>query len=322
MKKSLELFPVFRRIIVAVLICMCFVLPSFGWDDEGHMAVAYVAYQNLNTATKTRIATLLKLNPDYKKWVAMIPTSTTKANQSMMIFMIAATWPDRIKGETNYTDDGTDDGNRPDGPQSSQNIGYSDHLRHKYWHFVDTPFSSDGTLLPAIPTPNAQTQIDAFRAVLRSTDSDALKSYDLVWILHLVGDVHQPLHASTRVSSTNPNGDSGGNDVMLCAKPCKDELHAFWDDLIGTSTSPASAETAAKKLPKANTTLSKISDTSTWIQESFEIAKKDVYVTPIGAGDGPFTMTSAYKTKAKQIAEQRIALAGVRLANLLNSELK
>lgn len=322
MKISLKIPIVLHRAIAVVLICMCFAPPSFAWDDEGHMAVAYVAYQRLNAATKTRVAALLKLNPDYSKWVAMIPKNTTPANKPMMIFMIAATWPDQIKGEANYSDDGTDDGNRPDGPQSSQNIGYSDLLRHKYWHFVDTPFSPDGVPVPAIPTPNAQTQIDAFRAVLHSTDSDPLKSYDLVWILHLVGDIHQPLHATTRVSSADPDGDSGGNDVMLCAKPCKDELHAFWDDLIGTSTSPAPAITAAKKLPAASSTLSKISTTSTWVQESFKIAKQDVYISPIGAGNGPFTMTAAYRTKAKQIAQQRVALAGVRLANLLNSELK
>jgi len=78
-------------------------------------------------------------------------------------------------------------------------------LRHKYWHFVDKPFSKDGTThFPELPIPNAQTQIDAFRAVLASNADDALKSYDLVWLLHLVGDVHQPLHASSRVSRAAP----------------------------------------------------------------------------------------------------------------------
>jgi len=47
-----------------------------------------------------------------------------------------------------------------------------------------------------------------------------------------------------------------------------------------------------------------------------------VYVAPIGAGDGPFTITPAYRIAAKKLAEQRVALAGVRLANLLNEELK
>jgi len=82
---------------------------------------------------------------------------------------------------------------------------------HKYWHFIDTPFTTDRTALPPIPAPNAQERIALFRTVLASTSADPLKSYDLTWLLHLVRDVHQPLHASTRVGSTDPNGDSGGN---------------------------------------------------------------------------------------------------------------
>ena len=110
-----------------------------------------------------------------------------------MVFMMAATWPDAIRSKPGYTDDGSEGGNRPDGATSVQNIGYSDHLHHKYWHFVDTPFSTDGTTLPALPNPNAETQIAAFRAVLASNDPDEKKSYDLVWLEHLVGDVHQPI---------------------------------------------------------------------------------------------------------------------------------
>src|SRR5207302_1414528 len=100
-------------------------------------------------------------------------------------------------------------GSRIRGVPTSESRNQDSH--HKYWHFVDTPFSTDGTTLPALPTPNAGTQIATFRAVLASNDPDEKKSYDLVWIEHLVGDVHQPLHSATRVSHTDPNGDNGGN---------------------------------------------------------------------------------------------------------------
>jgi len=173
-----------------------------------------------------------------------------------------------------------------------------------------------------IPTPNAATQIAAFRAVLASSDTDAKKSYDLVWLEHLVGDVHQPLHAATRVSGADPNGDRGGNLVKLCAAPCKDELHAFWDDLLGTSSSPATAIRVARGLPEPDSTLASKKDASDWVNESFELAQNSVYTAPIGSGDGPFAITSAYRRNAKKIAQQRVAVAGVRLANLLNEELK
>jgi S1/P1 Nuclease len=312
------------RVLASVLACVLILnMPLFGWGHVGHMTVAYAAYQNLTPAAKKRVSVLLKLNPDYKNWVTQIPSGTAAKDRALMLFMIAATWPDQIKSEKGYTDDGPDPhGDRPDGATSSQNIGYTDHLHHKYWHFVDTPFSQDGTALGAIPTPNAEERIAKFRTVLASSEPNALKSYDLVWLLHLVGDVHQPLHAATRVSKTDPAGDNGGNKISLCTKPCRDELHGFWDDLPGTGKDPSTAVLAGKKLPKPDPTLAKNTDTATWIAESFDAAQKVVYVSPIGPGDGPFTLTPAYRAAARKLAMQRVALAGARLANIINIELK
>lgn len=312
-----------HKLVVLVLVSVLTLnVPLFGWDNLGHMAVAYVAYQHLNAATKIRVDKLLRLNPDYQKWKAAVPAGTPAAKRKMMVFMMAATWPDAIKSKPGFTDDGTEGGNRPDGATSIQNIGYSDHLHHKYWHFIDTPFSTDGTPLPALPTPNAATQIAAFRSVLASNDPDEKKSYDLVWLEHLVGDVHQPLHAATRVSSSDPQGDHGGNLVKLCAPPCRKELHAFWDDLLGTGSSVATAISVGRGLPAADSSSAAKKDAADWTKESFEGAKQNVYVAPVGDGDGPFTITAAYRAHAKKLARERVALAGVRLANLLNEELK
>src|SRR5262249_33321601 len=62
---------------------------------------------------------------------------------------------------------------------------------------------------------------------------------------------------------------------------------------------------------------------SDWIKESFDAAKQASYKSPpIGAGAGPFTLTQTYRTAARNVAEKRIALAGSRLAKILNEELK
>jgi hypothetical protein len=243
-----------------------------------------------------------------------------------MLFMIAATWPDQIKSDPNYTADGSANGDNPQGsPDPTANTGYSDMLMHKYWHFKDTPFSQDGTQLPPIPAPNAQERIGLFRGVLASGSGDPLKSYDLCWLLHLVGDVHQPLHCATRVSATDKKtdpGDHGGNLVKLSSPK---ELHLFWDDVMGSGSptnSVKKAVTAANKLPSADATLAAKASESDWVAESFQAAQDTVYVAPIGAGFGPFTLTSAYKKTAKALAGQRMALAGVRLANMINNELK
>ena len=56
------------------------------------------------------------------------------------------------------------------------------------------------------------------------------------------------------------------------------------------------------------------------ISESLVVAKQNTYKSPpIGAGAGPFTLTLAYKTAARNVAEKRIALAGARLAKMMRN---
>jgi hypothetical protein len=321
---------------VALALCLAgLAAPAFAWNDQGHMAVAYLAYQRLQPETRARVNALLRLNPYYGKWRAAIPQGATGADTDRMIFMIAATWPDQIRTDPQYVDDGLKGGNFPDGPDSSRNIGYADHFRHKYWHFIDLFYSQDGTPLPPVPSPNAETQIKAFRAALGLSASDDVKAYDLAWLEHLVGDIHQPLHAIARVSATMPDGDAGGSLLSICAAPCRDSLHLFWDRLVGSqsgieaptvqedlATEVQLATRAALALPAADAALAGQMSEAAWVRESFDAGKRYVYVGPIGPGRGPFTLTAAYFATAKRVAEERVALAGVRLANLLNHELK
>ena len=286
------------------------------------MTVAYIAFQQLTPATRDRASALLKLNPKYSAWQASLPPGTSVEDQDLMIFMIAATWPDQIKKDPSYTADGSDNGDRPDGPDASRNTGYDDMLMHKYWHFVDTPFTNERVALPAIPTPNAQTQIAVFRRVLASSSGDGLKSSDLSWLLHLVGDVHQPLHCTTRVSRADPGGDAGGNKVKLRCKGCPAELHAYWDEVLGKNNVLVEVVQFAKSLPQAPAALATKGDENDWIAEGFQAGQQTAYSPPILAGDGPFRLTKTYEDKALSLAKARVSLAGTRLANLLNSELK
>jgi hypothetical protein len=124
--------------------------------------------------------------------------------------------------------------------------------------------------------------------------------------------VHQPLHATSRFSADLPGGDRGGNLVTLCNKPCRDELHGFWDDVLGKSTSAIAAIRAAKKLPQGAADESSDQDVRAWVEESFQIAQKAVYTSPVGGGRGPYPLTETYKQAAKTVAQERVALAGVR----------
>jgi hypothetical protein len=296
------------------------------------MTVAYVAYQRLTPATKARVRTLLALNPDFATWEKQIPAGTSAEDHDRILFMAASIWADDIKGESKYSDDGPDSGgNVPDGASSLQNTGYSDLLRHRYWHFIDVPFSPDSTKLNTAPTPNVETQIDNFRAVLGSDQPDELKSYDLVWLLHLVGDVHQPLHATTRLTKAEPDGDAGGNKVSLLGD-ASSNLHSYWDDLPGSDCQFCAkkvhcadrAVVLGKSLAAPTLKLAREAKSAVWVQESFEAARTVVYQAPIGSQAGPYSIVplSAYEMRAERLARVRLALAGARLANLLNHELK
>jgi hypothetical protein len=297
------------------------------WNDFGHMEVAAVAFNNLRSKARKRVAQLLKLNPRYSNWIV----GAAAGDRDRAAFMRAATWADSIKSDPSYqADDQT-------AATASQNIGYADRLRHTYWHYVDQPFSPDNTPLTAAPAPNAATVIPMLQAALAAADtSEDVKSYDLVWLLHLVGDIHQPLHCAARLDAADPRGDRGGNNVKITGNVqppiCDDprycpfgppaDLHAFYDTIDGSGYAVAPVERAAAMLPRAGADKVVISDVVVWIQEGFDLARTAVYVPPIGVGDGPFAITPQYQAAAVKLGRARIVLAGRRLANVINQALE
>lgn len=310
-----------RILLVVAALLVALACPSASaWNSIGHMSVAWVAYQKLTPAEKARVGALLQLNPYYKEWLSYIPAGASDADRDLYVFMMAATWPDEIKAMgSHYV--GTD--TAPRAEQASLNGGYTDHNAHKYWHFVNTPL--DGTATPSaapLSVPTATQKITVFRAALAGNIADPIKSYDLVWLIHLVGDVHQPLHCSTRVSAANPKGDQGGNLVVVSG-PSK-ELHAFWDGALGDGDTKnfMTAVKVASTLPDPDASLLSDDKEDDWAVESYALSKSAVYVDPVGAGLGPFTLSEAYTANSQQIARQRVALAGARLANLLKTALQ
>ena len=315
-----------RRAFALVLSLLLLAPGSYGWNGFGHMAVAYMAYQHLDATTRSRANQLVRLNPLYATWNKQLPQGISVSQRNLMLFMIAATWPDQIRSDHTYHADGPDSGDRPPDTGGDVNIGYTDKALHKYWHFVDNPFSQDGTTVDKAPSPNADTQIKAFSQALSSDEPDKLKSYDMVWLMHMVGDIHQPLHNASRFSADLPEGDAGGNLVPIAPPPCKNdtsatELHALWDGAVGTSSAPKAVILVAKNL-RAQPVDASDQDVDGWASESLTLAEAKAYVAPIGAGKGPFMIDQAYCDQMLAVAQQRIVQGGERLANLLNVNLK
>jgi hypothetical protein len=342
---------------IALVVALAFAPCAHAWNQIGHMMVAAVAYPQLTPAARAQVDRLLQLNPSYAEWAGE-PAAPNKRT-AQRAFMLAATWADAIKGNPAYTDEG----DAQDAPGAGADKGYSDPLRHRYWHYINVAFSSDGTPLTEARAPNVLTQIAAFSAVLADPAADAdHKSYALVWLLHLVGDVHQPLHVVSRFTHHLPEGDAGGNKVqLLCPggsellRPasdglspvalrrdvarsrhrvlCAHNLHAFWDDLageehLGEEARQANADLVPqalhqiRKLPKVPPQHAAVGDPEVWAKEGLMLAQTVVYSAPVGDGPGPYDIDEAYFARAHQVAQQQLAVAGARLARLLNEQLR
>ena len=147
----------------------------------------------------------------------------------------------------------------------------------------------------------------------------------LMVLVHLTGDVHQPLHCTSRFTKSQPKGDQGGNLVFV--NPGRN-LHAFWDDLAGTDTTDAYVNRYAAEITaefvRGNSHAPRLSrDPKKWIDEGFDLAKREVYTLgpETGSREHPLTLPPIYEENARRVARIQLAKAGFRLAAVLNAGL-
>jgi hypothetical protein len=291
----------FRIQIAIGLICFILLTPvlSLGWGAGGHMMVASIAFDRLNPNARAQAQMLLA-----------IPINPASVSNKSKDFVNASHWADDL---------------RP----------FPEFDSFKELHFLDTPFSTDGTTLPAIPTPNIVTALEENLNILKTSTDNAARAQALRLIIHFVGDIHQPLHCATKVSRAKPEGDRGGNLVKIKlvganGKVRRTNLHSYWDGGLTTfpPTGPNFAPPPLSKIPAAVAKAKagnpdtdpalKLDDPTNfqaWADESFELAKTVVYIG-ISNGGRP---SPAYKNKGIKLARKRVAWGGYRLAALLNS---
>lgn len=286
---------------VVVVLILCIPTLSLGWGAGGHMMTASIAFSRLNPRARAKANELIAIKID--------PASITAKSLN---FVNAAHWPDDL---------------RP----------FSEFDKFKPLHFIDQPFSTDGTALPSgVPEPdNIVKALEDNVNILKTSSDKNAQAQALRFIIHFVGDIHQPLHCATRVSSANPQGDRGGNMVSIKVpgtggKLKTTNLHSYWDGGIGTfpktgpnfappplSQIPAAIATAKRGNPANNPKikLDNPTDYMGWANESFELAKAVAY----DGIDNGSTPNAKYRSNATKVARQRVAWGGYRLAALLNS---
>lgn len=305
-----------RKLLVALALAVPLFLPqpTPAWNGRGHMTVAYIAYRNLSPAARTEINRLLRQHPDYNRWVRGLPRNSNQ--RGLVAFVKAATWPDDIKSDSRFFDE-----NKPPTPIPPTLEGFPNMLRNRSWHFIDIPFSPDSTPLEQPPPVNAKAQISEFSDTIGNDGASAQdRVYDLPWLIHLVGDIHQPLHCAGRFTRAHRHGDGGGNAFKLSGRV--DNLHSFWDGLLGNKTDRASVATLGRSImrefPREDSDSTNVEE---WVDDSAKIAREFVYTVGVENARNPPRPSAAYRREATDIARRRVALGGYHLANLINRAL-
>lgn len=292
-----------KRAWIALIFCLGSV-PARAWDANGHEVIARIAWDSMKQETQDKAIELLKAAP----LDSDLATKNGQPLEVLELFLRAATWPDIVRDK------------------SFQQRWETYH--HSKWHYINWfwepgPPPRERTDLQPDPENIVKKLEELQISLADTTRSDAERAIDLAWVLHLVGDIHQPLHSSARVTPETPKGDEGGNLFKLT----KDEsLHWYWDQILvrvwkrrpGEDFIEKIAGRLEKSYPKASQEPKLLpGNFERWARDGYNTCKETVY-----ADVKPGRMPShAYRDKAWQTVRPQIALAGYRLADFLDRAL-
>src|SRR5271156_2955488 len=283
--------PALRIANVVFAVLLC-PLTARAWGPDGHKIVAVIAADNLTPAAQSHVASILGVPAD-KRAVATA--------------MEAAA-------------------NRPDNE-------FREDKSTLPWHFIDICLQDRRADVPArcFGGNCVTAKIDEYSKRLKDSNYDHWGAAgDLAFLIHFVGDIHQPLHAAN-------DEDRGANCIAVDSRSRETNLHAVWDTIVVRrleyDIDSGRPETTAHKLER---TYSAEKDADSWIPaddiawESNQVARSDIYaalkipiepcqpdlcLNPLGR---PLELDSTYLDHADTIAGHQLAKAGFRLASLLN----
>jgi hypothetical protein len=341
-----------RRAMVWLLAAaaLTFAPRASAWNAHGHMLIALLAYDALPAPQRAALVKLLAAHPRYDEDLrSALPTSLESPRErERWLFAYAATWPDLLREQPAY--------------------------HHGTWHYVNLPLSLGRSGLAScrearrdFPASVARVaRIDAERRargepgiVAGESILEALpknrgiladpgatpeaRALALSWLLHLVGDAHQPLHGVALFTRSRfLTGDRGGNDVLVRGHV---NLHRVWDDLLGEGTSLPELDAGLARLERARprsheAAAARQLDADIWVDEACELSRRVVYAPAIlsaverferrdaksAPSDGPpprdkpeVSLPDGYFRHAEEKARERALRAGLRLAAILGT---
>jgi len=328
--------------IFALLISICvgFVnSDAVAWDHPAHMITAAIAFTEIeqsNPDLADKLELVFMSHPETAPfWVATVDARGSERARRM--FIEGARWADDTKGSI-Y--------DRPT------------------WHTARWPIIAKDAPPEAIAAAEARKGRPAGQAIealvmnyamLASAETNrSERASALAWLLHLVGDIHQPLHVSDQYSKRFPAGNGAGT-LEYVKDPVNGipiPLHLLWDSNIYRSTERDAVDQASQalveKFPRSKfpelTGLQGPDDFERWARESYQVAADFAYgfgletvtdpdneldpdksvkkmVAYVLYGKSPVDdapeVPAEYWGKLQQIAQMRITLAGYRIADLV-----
>lgn len=311
-------------------LALLFMHSAAAWDSVGHRLSTSLAAHYLSDDTKAELLRILQQHPRYKQdFTVQMPVSIALGGENDRINWLlgqAAFWPDIARGL----------------PESERNK-----YNRANWHYIDgawlrgqanvqgntyigiSPFDDiAGQAAQSIQSEanvdNIMLALDFNTSLLANSQTPmSQRAVALCWVLHLVGDIHQPLHVGSLYSAKRfSNGDRGGNGIDTDDK----NLHARWDRALSNNGIKSNLEIILKLHSERleRMTEQDDGDWSLWMMESRTLLLKSVYTnemkSTIVLTDGStnqlrkFTLDDNYVETMEDQARLRLALAGRRLA--------
>jgi hypothetical protein len=315
-----------RVLFYTMLILMLGSSPAFAWHDVGHRATASIAFDAMSSTQQELVTAVLRSHPRFEEdFMAHMPESVISGSdhdKSRWLLEQASVWPDLI-----------------------QTLG--DDIRQEYnrsrWHYInfivylaandaaafDGKFEHNMSTGFEPPLRQSLNIAQALRGNLVAwrddSATDAEKAVALCWILHLTGDLHQPLHNVALFSKAYfPQGDRGGNSIDVVRGEETQNLHAVWD---GLPTDMENLDPSTRTLLTIETDTIDDAAIDEWVSHHAGLARLFVYPPDVkeqllarlnNNASPQIEVSREYLIRARSIARRQVNLAGHRIAALLD----
>jgi hypothetical protein len=288
--------------LVVAAVAACAPTPARAWGDEGHRIIALVAYRHLTPAVRGKVNQLLAGDAD----TLTAPDIASRA-----------TWADTFR-------------------DSDRHAARQRYRLTREWHFVDIELDEPDLTVACFGRPAAATpaskgpanscvvdRIAAFVTELHDLPpASPERAVAFKFVLHLVGDLHQPLHAAD-------HNDAGGNGVLVLSgrQAVGRPLHAYWDTAVvrRMGKDPEQVATALEQRFGSSCSGWMQGMPADWAMESFAVARDVAYqlgeLTTDERDQPAYRLSSSYQRRASAAAAEQLEKAGCRLAMMLNQAL-